>query len=393
MPNSDSNRNEYGKLRITRRRVLKLAGGVLGGLCANTGASAAERKPPSARKALMYPRYTDLLATLDKRGHKYRVLGHAPDRSPIVAVKAGGDKTPAIFISAGSHSTEHAGVSAAVELIDQLETEHQVWIIPTRDPIGLSGFQYALGLGLGEEPNLQLLDEVDDFLRAKGEVLLDKDGRLLVLIGEYGYANGSLYRRFKKGDAFLEPLRGRRLYFPSRWPDREGAGPLQRAYTQVVTPDGEVLHLNRFHDTAWAPSEIRCARRLMAEVNPGLTFDLHEYGGDAFWMSARHQNNPTDEKWEERMARAAIKAVIDSKAKVAVENYSPGSFFKKQERGVFWLEAKERGEGLNLIDFAARKYGPGFTIETGMRIPFQQRVELHKLVVRTAVREFERRFV
>ena len=37
-----------------------------------------------------------------------------------------------------------------------------------------------------------------------------------------------------------------------------GAGPLERAYTQIGAAD-EILHLNRFHDTEWAPVEVRYA--------------------------------------------------------------------------------------------------------------------------------------
>ena len=37
------------------------------------------------------------------------------------------------------------------------------------------------------------------------------------------------------------------------------ASPLERAYTQFGPTDAasEVLHLNRFHDTAWCPVEVR----------------------------------------------------------------------------------------------------------------------------------------
>lgn len=78
---------------------------------------------------------------LKQRDHRPRVLGHAPDRPPLVLLRGGGgDKKPAIFISAGSHSTEHAGVRTAVELLEQLKTRHQVYIYPCRDPIGLNGY-------------------------------------------------------------------------------------------------------------------------------------------------------------------------------------------------------------------------------------------------------------
>lgn len=335
--------------------------------------------------------YSQLLDTLRQRGHAWRTLGFAPDKSPVVAVKAGGTKKPAIFISAGAHATEHAGVAAAVELIDRLQTKHELWVLPTRDPIGLNGFRYALSLGLGEAPKVESLADADALLRKRGEVLLDADGTLLVLIGEYGYANRGLYRGVEKGAACLEALKGRRIYYPSRTDDMPGTGPLERAYSLIVTPEGEVLHLNRFLETAWSPAEVRCARRLMAEIQPGLTFDLHEYHGDSFWMSARRQRTDDDEVWERRMASEAIRAVAASNTKLAAEDYSPGSFFQRLERGVYWLDASQRGEGLNLVDFAARQYGPGFTIETGMRGPFEDRVRQHLLVVQTAVKLFEER--
>ncbi|MCE9530931.1 MAG: hypothetical protein K8T89_07385 [Planctomycetes bacterium] len=339
-----------------------------------------------------FQRYADLLDLLKKRGHKFQVVGHAPDRSPLVVVRAGGDKKPGIFISAGSHSTEHAGVRTAVELLDQLKTKHQVYVYPCRDPIGLNGFNYALSMALGEDPALKSVEEAETLIRKQGDIHFDEGGALLTSIGEYGFATQGLLGRFKKGDKVLEPLLGRRIYYLTHSKDMPGSGPLERAYTLIVTPDGEVLHLNRFHDTSWAPIEVRCARRLMAEIQPGLTFDLHEYGGDAFWFSTRKQRTEQDEVWEQRMAREAIRAVGLSGVKLAAENYSPGASFSRLERGVYGLDATKRGEGLNLVDFAASKYGPGFTVETGMRQPFEQRVQMSMLTVKTAVKVFEERY-
>jgi hypothetical protein len=374
---------------ISRRRLLATGASVLGGF---TLPRLLPAGPKETRVVQPFATYSDLLKTLKDRGHKLRILGHAPDRSPVVAVKSGGQKKPAILISAGSHATEQAGVLAAVELIDHLKTEHTVYVLPCRDPIGLNGYQYALSLSLGTKPKIRSLEDAEALLRNMGEVLLDSDGTLLVLIGEYGYANRGLYRKIKKGEAILEPLKGRRIWFPSRYTDVPGSGLFQRAYTLVVTPDGEVLHLNRFHDTRWAPVEVRCIRKLMSEIKPGLTFDLHEYGGDAFWMSARRQRTDEDEIWERRMAAEAARSVAASGAKMVSEQYSPGSFFTRLQQGVYWLDPSERGEGLNLIDFASRRYGPGFTIETGMRQPFQDRVKQQMLVVQTAADLFAERY-
>lgn len=319
-------------------------------------------------------------------------MGAAPDQSPVVAIRAGGDKKPAILVSAGSHSTEHAGVVAAVELIDRLKTEHEVWVLPCRDPVGLGGYAHALSLGLGARPELEAVADAEALLRKRGEVLYDEDDTLLAIIGEYGYANRGLYRQVEKGAEFLEPLRGRRIYFPSRTDDMPGAGPLERAYTLIVTPDAEVLHLNRFHDTSWAPAEVRAIRELMAEVQPGLTFDLHEHGREFFWLSARQQRTEEDEVWELRMAREAADAIASTGAEIAPESYLPGAFFERIHPGVFWLHPGQRGEGLNLADFASTEYGQSFTIETGMKGPFQKRVGQHLLVVETAVRIFEERY-
>ena len=95
---------------------------------------------------------------------------------------------------------------------------------------------------------------------------------------------------------------------------------------------------------------------------------------------------------ELRLAAATIKAVAGSGAKLAAEDCSPGAFFTKLERGIYWLDPGKRGEGLNLIDFAAHMYGPGFTVETGMRQPFARRVQQHLLTVTTAVKLFEERY-
>ncbi|MFN4260925.1 MAG: hypothetical protein ACK4RK_16655 [Gemmataceae bacterium] len=384
-----TSQEDYESTSCQRREFLRWGSCLaLGGGWLSQGLRAEEPKT----EARPFRHYADLLRTIERRGHRLRVLGYAPDKSPIVVVQAGGDKKPAIFISAGSHSTEHAGVVAAVELIDQLRTKHQVYVIPCRDPIGLNGFRYAMSLSLGTEPDLTTLAQAEELLRDKGDVLHDTGGTLIVVHGEYGYANHGLYRRFPKGEPFLDALKGRRLWYPSVYEDVPGSGLFERAYTLVITPDGEILHLNRFHDTPWAPAEVRATRNLMRDIQPGLTFDLHEYGGDAFWFSARRQRTEEDEVWESRMAREAIRAVAATGTKLADDTYSPGSFFSKLERGVYWLDPSQRGEGLNLADYAAARHGPAFTVETGMRQPFPHRVRLSMLTVQTAVKVFEERY-
>ena len=372
----------------------------------------------------IFTSYAELLERVARSGRPVRELGRAPDGSPIIAVRAGGDKEPAIFITAGSHSTEHAGVSAAVELIEQLDTEHQVHVIPTRDPIGLGGYAHALSLGLGEVPSFDSFAEVEAILRGRGEVLFDQDDMVLALIGEYGYAScrpeaericpqWCFYRKLqeleKAQPEILEPLKGRRIYMTPGQAGVEGTGNFGRAYTLVVSPEGEVLHLNRFHDTSWAPVEPRCARQLMAEINPGISFDLHESQlmEDRYWLSARNQMDEEGEEWERRAARATIQAIADFGATLAededvvvlstpqeVEGSAAlaQTWFRRSEQGVFWLDARVRGEGLNLMDYASRFYGLAFGTEMGMYGRFVHRVSLGMLTVQTAVAVFEERY-
>ena len=188
-----------------------------------------------------FTKYADLLAWVEQEKSPTIFLGCAPDGAPVISIRTGGDKTPAVFISAGSHATEQAGVSAAVALVEQLKTDHQVHIIPTRDPIGMNGFAYALGLSLEETPQLNSLEEIPGFLQAHGDILYRRDEVMLVLIGEYGYSTHNLYNKVDRGDSRLEPLWGSRIFFPSRDGGIEGTAPMQRAYTLIVTPDGEVL--------------------------------------------------------------------------------------------------------------------------------------------------------
>ena len=354
----------------------------------------------------IFSTYAELLDRVEQTGRPARILGHAPDGSPIISVKTGGDKEPAVFITAGSHSTEHAGVSAAVALIEQLDTDHQVYVIPTRDPIGLNGFAYALSLSLGETPEFDSFEEVENILRDQGETFYDKDGMVLSLIGDCGYATSrpaehrpdpqlGFYQQLreieKSHPEIVQPFIGRRVYMSPGQSGVEGTGNFGRAYTLIVSPQGEVLHLNRFYDRAWAPVECRCTCRLMAEINPGITFDLHESQllGEHFWLSARHQQDQQREVLEQRIARATIQAIADSGTTLSSDDYSTSPWFTSSEKGVYWLDAKIRGEGLNLADYAAHFFGLAFGTEMGMYGTFEKRFSLAMLTVQTAVKVFE----
>ena len=158
----------------------------------------------------------------------------------------------------------------------------EVWVLPCRDPIGLSGFRHALHLGLPFElpPDVHTMEEAAALLRKRGTVLVDEgeegeqlllallgkprrtrsrarvrflQQRSLVCTGDYGYAmylDGRASSMLPVDFAQAHPdaaaaLVGRRLWWPSNYEDVPGASPLERAYTQFgpTDADNEVLHL------------------------------------------------------------------------------------------------------------------------------------------------------
>lgn len=361
--------------------------------------------------AQIYWSYDELLEDARDRAGSVEVLGHTVDGSPLVAARGGGDKLPAIFITAGSHSTEQAGVSAAVACIDELDTEHQVYVIPTRDPVGFQGFGHALSLGIGAAPTLTSFEQVEEILRGHGEVLFEEDGMLLALIGDYGYATSRpgpgircpqyqcytrLQRLFAEEPERLQPLCGRRVYMTPGQTGVEGTGDFGRAYTLIISLTGEILHINRFHDTVWSPIEPRVTRDLMARIQPGLSFDLHESQlmDDRYFLSARRQPDADNEAWEQKAAVAIIERIKASGATLAIDEdvSSLGPWFDTSEPGVCWLDATRRGEGFNLMDFASATYGLAFGTEMGMYGTFDGRVELAMITVRAAAEVFAERY-
>jgi hypothetical protein len=363
----------------------------------------------------IYAKYDELLQAVTSTGRETEVLGHTPDGAPLIAVRCGGDKTPAVFITAGTHSTEHAGVSAAVQLIEDLDTEHQVYVIPSRDPIGTNPYAYALKQGLGELPVMNTFEDVEAILRTAGDVFFDEEEMVLALIGDYGYMSSrpsatrlhpqwggylKLQKLAEERPKILEPFKGRRLYMTPGQDGIEGTGLFGRAYTIIVGLDGQILHLNRFHDTAWAPIEPRVTRQLMARIQPGISFDLHESQlmQDRYWLSARHQADAENQVWEERVAAATMRGIVAAGGNLAEDLDVLGgvpleeTWFTRSEKAVYWLDANVRGEGLNLMDFASRVYGLAFGTEMGMYGRFEHRVKLGMVTVQAAVAEFEKRY-
>lgn len=372
-----------------------------------------------------YDTYEQVLDAVEQSGKPSRVLGYAPGGNPIVGVEAGGEKEPAVVVTAGAHATEHAGVAAAVELVSAVETDHRVYVVPTRDPVGLDGFEYALELGFGGDRTVETYDRVDSLLREEGDVLYDGEEMLLALGGDYAYASAppsteggipvlmSLKEFTETRPEVLSRLAGRRVFATPSLAGVDGSEGLERAYTIVVDPDGMPLHLNRFFTTDWAPPETRALRGLLDEVEPGLTFDNHETTGhdDRCHISLRPQR--TDEldrqereiavamatRWEETGVTLATDedVLAEPTRTVAYDTEPPEEpFYSRAGDGIYWVDPNltsppRLGEGLNATDYAAEHYGLAYTMETGMYGSLEHRTRATVDAVRTGIAAFERR--
>lgn len=355
-----------------------------------------------------YDTNDDLVDAVAENADDYRVIERGPGGRPVIAAEAGGDKEPGIMLTAGAHATEQAGVVAAVELLDRLDTDYRVSVIPTRDPTGVDGFGAALETALGEPVSFDDYDDLADLLRAEATEVVDEDDVFVGLIGDYGFGtapptddrNG--WSRVSsaiddlEGTDEIEPLRGRRVFMVPGEPDVEGTRDFKRLYTYVVSPDGEALHLNRFIGTDWAPAESRAVRSLFESTQPGLFVDIHEYHGDGNWVSVRPKADEDDRRQELEIGRAMIETIADSGARTLPlaellgEEPDDDHFFSELETGLYDLDYVTRGEGFNATDYAAEFHGLAYTNETGMQLPFEDRVETAVASVERAVREYER---
>jgi hypothetical protein len=368
--------------------------------------------------------YDEVIKAVEESQSSYQVLNRTPAGHPILDVRTGGDEEPAVFITAGAHATEQAGISAAVALLDRLETDHEVHVIPSRDPIGLDGYPSALSNILGRDVQLKSFDDLEVLLDREGHVVHLEDDVLLALIGDVGFATK---RPEPDGDSsqlyllkylkhiqhefpeVLEPFKGRRIYLPAGQPDIPGSGTFDRAYTLVVGPDGRLLHLNRFFETPWAPVEVECTRQVMADIEPALSFDLHETQliEDRFYFGVNQHG--ADEKWERELGRAIQTATAEAGAEFAtkadvarVKNITvadPDDRPPERPEGVELLKQgcylypnpSAGAEGLNATHLEAKRYGPSIGTETGMWGVFEDRVEILLTAVEAGVQELEAR--
>ena len=241
-------------------------------------------------------------------------------------------------------------------------------------------------LSLGETHQFETFDELEDLLRGAGDVLFEDDDFLLTLIGDYGYASArpdakdvgveeatrvlehpqaqkpaGLWLWTHAGDSprsarNLGTARGRRVYQRAGQAGVEGRISLIAPIRLMISSlRGKSCTSTAFTTRRITLVEPRVTRRLLDQIRPGLSFDLHESAGmdDRYWLSARKLPDE-GQVWEERAATAIIGNIADSGAKLATEADAPSAWLDMSEQAVFWLDATRRGEGFNPWTLLAR---------------------------------------
>lgn len=349
----------------------------------------------------IHPDYTtkDILEILRASGKPTQEWGHAIDGTPLLSVRSGGDKKPAIFITAGVHSDETAGIHAALNLLNLLDTEHEVHVLPLRDPYGFAGVNHCLSFA-GQKPvqlnshaeTLEYLKENANLIWCEGEMFIFKLGEVGFVWNPLAADLDSFWEMFnqmmhlsKTNLQILQPLLGRSMMLINADVESEGSKEMQRCWHSFLSKQGEWLHLNRFFGRADAPPEVAAVDKLMLTVRPGLTCDLHEGNGSGFWMPMHRPEAEEKRELVIRMIEVYFNYIksrgypITTFEEWSATDHTPSSnadwmIPEPRQPGLFWTRASLKGEGPNLVEYAD-PIGVSYGTEAPMMQPLAVRVD------------------
>ncbi|HCV22855.1 MAG TPA: hypothetical protein QF604_17495 [Candidatus Latescibacteria bacterium] len=352
----------------------------------------------------------DVQHALQASGLPLQEWGKALDGTPMMAARTGGQCQPAIFLTAGAHCTETAGVHACLELMGSLETQHEVQVLPLRDPMGFAGVSHCLSVAAGEDITISDPQESLEVLRERGTLLWSEGDLYLYQLGGIGFVWGpptpgleTFWRQFaltgrlpQEASEILVSLLGRSIFFLNVNSTIDGSGSLQRCYHTVLGTDGQWLHLNRFFGQPHAPGEVAAVDHLIQRIRPGLTVDLHEGNGEGFWMPIPRPVTGQDRVFE--MTRAFFSYIEEKgypietyehwKASNGIEADPDWMVPEPDLTGLFWLQQEKRQEGPNLMTYAAG-VGIGYGTEGPMEQPLAMRVDGLTEGIRRAIQCWE----
>lgn len=323
----------------------------------------------------------------------------------VLAVRTGGSKGPPILITAGSHADEAAGVLAAVEYAESLQTEHETWVVPLRDPLGWNGFAWtyrqATGRPAGWDSYQALREELHrgtTIVHEDDQITLGQVDCLAFAAVELGpwcsteVARHFLGRVVREHPAVAERLRGCRVVIPGNVAYREDRGPFDwGGHTAYVSANGFASNLNRFFDRDDAPAEVSGVRALADELRPGLTLDLHEGFSSDFYLFV----GPDSPAETRELARAMVSgAQVAGFRTASWDDLAPtwgpdvSRRIQQLEDGIYGLGATDGGPRATFSAYC-EAYGPALVTESGMAGPLARRVAMIRAGATAAIRAWE----
>lgn len=247
-----------------------------------------------------YPTSESILDAIRQSGKQYEILAHTIYDLPIPCVRTGGDKLPAILITAGAHAGEPAGVLGALDLMENLKTEHATYIVPLRDPFAWNGYARCLEYALGEPVEIKSHEDVEALLTKKGRVVhSEPENNLLIsFVGDLVFVSmrpppktagprdieRRMNRVMNEHPELIPLLAGKRFCWASNLTGIEGCGDFGRAFSAMMTARGVIADFNRQFTYAYPVLEVACLRRFTDRIKPGLILDLHEGQGSKFYL-------------------------------------------------------------------------------------------------------------
>jgi hypothetical protein len=350
----------------------------------------------------------ELVAWLDKEKLGYEVLAENFASQPLLLVKKPGRRGKPLVITSGAHTSEPAGVYAALQLMREIELPNPVYFVPLRDPFGWQGYARCLGHALGKTPRINTHTDAERVLSASpAQVLHRNPGFIVAEIGGIVFVSlkppacpvgprqveQRVNRLLTERPELVAHLKGKRLVFPANSGEAEDVGNFQRAFTAVLNPVGLVADMNRGFGGPEYAVEVRCLRALVDEVEPGLVLDLHEGQGSSFYFFVPGYEEGGETRRLTDLAAAAVTrtgtrlltlddlgAALGPRVFKSLEEPAPGIFCGN-------VEQTQRTGGSSFGAYC-RRFGPALTFESGRWAPLEQRVNLHLTAARALLGAF-----
>ena len=323
--------------------------------------------------------------------------GSAVDGAAILSAQCGGQRKPAVLITAGVHAHEVGGVWAALELMEQLQTQQEVHILPLRDPFGFSGVNHCLSFAAGSQIALADHASILGYLGEHASIIWQQDDINCFKLGDLGFVwhpelkglesfqrvNAQMTAALKEEPFVFSALFGKRVMMVNPAPYSEPGARMARCWHAWISTDGRWLNLNRGFGEAEQPAEVSALQNALEIIQPGLVIDLQEDDTAGFWFARPFSHR--DDPLTSHLFSAAFETIQEkqiplyhaSQMKTEIHrDLEIQGFLQPDEMfpGVYWLNQTLLGQGENFLSYAGHR-AAAIGIEAPMKLPLKRRVK------------------